>query len=270
MRGLIISLLCLLVPGLGFALTYDSGGSGLPADGYASTYVNTTGDTMTGQLTVSGASVTITGNTLSVGDNTTTTILTIDGQTNANISINLNDAGTTRNQINQNNSTWLLTFYSQAGWVFNEDASASDFRIESTNKDRMFYLLPANDAVMIGGTAAVQTSPSGPLLVVPPTAQTITAGSTVTANGCGTLKLVTSAGAVTTDTTDTFTAPSANNAGCIMQVCNSGSNNITLDTNARFKSFGGLDVVLTADDCVSVGSTGASGVWYQLSGLEAN
>ena len=33
----------------------------LPADGYASTYVNTTGDTMTGQLIVSGASMTVTG-----------------------------------------------------------------------------------------------------------------------------------------------------------------------------------------------------------------
>ena len=33
----------------------------LPSDGYAATYVNTTGDTMTGQLTVTGSSVTVTG-----------------------------------------------------------------------------------------------------------------------------------------------------------------------------------------------------------------
>ncbi len=114
------------------------------------------------------------------------------------------------------------------------------------------------------------TAPNGMLVVNPPAAQTIAAGNTVTDDSCGTLKLITAAGAVTTSTTNTFTAPAAGNEGCIMHVCNTGANNITLDNNASFKSFGGLDVVMTQDDCVTVGSTGASGVWYQLTGLEAN
>lgn len=46
-------------------LQADSGGllaaADLPSDGYASTYVNVTGDTMTGQLTVTGSSITVTG-----------------------------------------------------------------------------------------------------------------------------------------------------------------------------------------------------------------
>lgn len=107
-------------------------------------------------------------------------------------------------------------------------------------------------------------------MVTPPSSQTIAAGNTIAADGCGTLKRVTSAGAVSTDTTNTFTAPAAGNNGCIMHVCNTGANNITLDNNANFKSAGGADVVMTADDCVTVGSTGASGVWYQLTALEAN
>lgn len=122
-----------------------------------------------------------------------------------------------------------------------------------------------NGYIGIGNTA-----PSGMLVVDPPAAQTIAAGGTIAHDSCGTLKLITAAGAVTTDTTNTFTAPAAGNEGCIMHVCNVGAQNITLDNNANFKSAGGADVVMTADDCVTVGSTGASGVWYQLTALEAN
>ena len=103
-----------------------------------------------------------------------------------------------------------------------------------------------------------------------PSAQTIASGNTIAADACGTLKRITAAGAVTTDTTNTFTAPAAANAGCCMDVCNTGSNTITLDNNANFKSAGGADVVVTADDCLRVCSTGASGVWYQTTALVAN
>lgn len=64
------------------------------------------------------------------------------------------------------------------------------------------------------------------------TSQTIAATNTIAANACGSVKSITSAGAVTTSTTDTFTAPSADattgNQGCIMTVVNVGANNITL------------------------------------------
>lgn len=115
------------------------------------------------------------------------------------------------------------------------------------------------------------TAPSGPLVVNHPTAQTIAAGNTVAADACGTVKAITSSGIVTTDTTNTFTAPAAGNKGCCMDVINVGSNNITLDNNANFVSFGGADVVLTANDAVRVCEyNGASGKWYQTAPLVAN
>jgi uncharacterized phosphosugar-binding protein len=106
--------------------------------------------------------------------------------------------------------------------------------------------------------------------VTMPAAETVTAGATITADACGTLKRITAAGAVTTSTTDTFTAPAAANAGCHMLVCNVGSNTITLDNNAHFKSIGGADIALTADDCTQVVSSGASGAWYSVGSLVAN
>lgn len=98
--------------------------------------------------------------------------------------------------------------------------------------------------------------------------QTVAAGETVSADACGAIKRITSAGAVTTSTTDTFAQFITSGASCIMHVCNVGSNNITLDDNARF--IAGGDVVLTANDCVQVGAAGPAGPWYQLSALEAN
>lgn len=110
-------------------------------------------------------------------------------------------------------------------------------------------------------------------IVTPPATQTIASGNTITDNGCNTIKPISSAGAVTTDTTNTFTAPTSttdgtNNAGCRMTVVNVGANNITLDNNALFKSAGGADVVMTPDDVVEVFSTGS--VWYQATPLQAN
>lgn len=100
------------------------------------------------------------------------------------------------------------------------------------------------------------------------TAEAITAAATITADSCGSVKQITSAGAVATNTTDTFTAPAAANTGCMMVVCNTGSNNITLDNNAHFKSIAGADIVLTADDCTGVYSDGT--VWRSTGSLVAN
>lgn len=102
-----------------------------------------------------------------------------------------------------------------------------------------------------------------------PAEETIAAAATITADACGSIKLITTddLGAVTTGTTNTFTAPAAANEGCIMLVCNSGgTDNITLDDNALFSAGG--DVALTPEDCTTVASTGA--IWYQITALEAN
>lgn len=119
-----------------------------------------------------------------------------------------------------------------------------------------------------GSTSAYRDLKLRQMFSTPPTAETITAGATITADACGGLKQITAAGAVTTATDHTFTAPAAANNGCVMIVCNTGSNNITLDNNAEFKSAGGADVVVTANDCLTVVSNGSA--WYQATALVAN
>ena len=120
----------------------------------------------------------------------------------------------------------------------------------------------------IGASFGDNTFSSENAIIPPPTSQTIAGADTITANACGSLKQITAAGAVTTNTTNTFTAPASANSGCIMSVCNVGAQNITLDNNTNFKSFGAADVVMTGNDCVVVASNGTA--WYQISGLEAN
>jgi hypothetical protein len=122
-----------------------------------------------------------------------------------------------------------------------------------------------NFAVLDNGNVGIRNiTPNGPLVVNPPSTQTIAAGNTISDSGCGTVKRITSAGAVTTSTTNTFTAPAVGNAGCCMDVVNVGSNNITLDVNSNFISKSGSDVVMAANNTVRVCSTGDSGVWYEV------
>ena len=97
--------------------------------------------------------------------------------------------------------------------------------------------------------------------------ETITAGATITANACGGIKRVTAAGAVTTNTGGTFTAPSVRNAGCMMTVYNSGGFDITLDANSAFDTLSNADVVLASGCSVEVFSTGASGKWVQRTAM---
>lgn len=122
----------------------------------------------------------------------------------------------------------------------------------------------SSDGWLLVATSCRQTSVLAGL-------QTVGAGDTVLDDACPIgLKRLTAAGAVTTDTTNTFSAPAASNKACIMHVCNVGANAITLDNNANFLSAGSADVVLTANDCVIVGSSGLGGRWYQLAPLSAN
>lgn len=105
-------------------------------------------------------------------------------------------------------------------------------------------------------------------VTAPPATQTIASGNTITADACGTVKNITAAGAVTTSTVDTFSTPNGGNAGCVMRVCNQGTNTITLDSNANFPGSGAADVALTQDDCVMVGQTGTR--WLQISAVLSN
>ncbi len=101
-----------------------------------------------------------------------------------------------------------------------------------------------------------------------PIAETIASAATITADACGGMKRITNPSAVTTGTTNTFTAPAAGNAGCGMFVINVGTSTITLDTNANFKSAGAANVALAANDAVGVMSDGSA--WYQTTALLDN
>lgn len=102
-------------------------------------------------------------------------------------------------------------------------------------------------------------------VTAPPAVETIAAGGTITANACGSVKRISSAGSITTSTTDTFTTPASDNAGCVMTVCNTGSNDIVLDNNANFVGVTGGNVTLTAADCLLVAQRTSN--WAQVTAV---
>lgn len=121
----------------------------------------------------------------------------------------------------------------------------------------------ALDALTINSMAASY------LHFLPPT-ETIAAGGTITADACGGIKRITATAARTTDTTNTFAAPAAANAGCAMDVVNISTDAITLDANLLFNGAGAANVVLGSSDTVRVISTGAGGAWFQIGGTGNN
>jgi hypothetical protein len=150
---------------------------------------------------------------------------------------------------------YLILLWSAPGWAFTLTIGAAN--TGDTQSGRVETSSPA-------ATPMSATGIYDPMPVV----QTIATGDTVQADACGGLKRLTSAGAVSTSLTNTFTAPGTSNMGCRLQVCNVGTNNITLDNNPNFKSIGGADIVLTADDCTVVESDGI--VWRSIGSLVAN
>lgn len=99
-----------------------------------------------------------------------------------------------------------------------------------------------------------------------PTAQTIGAGGTIAADACGGIKQITSASDVTTDTTNTFTAPST--AGtCDMLILNVGVHQVLLDANTLFPLPGGIaSLRLDSGGSVRVWSNGTT--WYHGNATE--
>lgn len=129
--------------------------------------------------------------------------------------------------------------------------------------------LPRITITGAGNVGVGTTAPTAIFQVMPPAAEAITAGAVITANACGTIKQINSVGAVTTDTTNTFTAPTATNSGCCMDVINvDTADAITLDTNTNFKSAGAADVVLGINDSARVCSNGT--FWFQVSATGNN
>ena len=100
-----------------------------------------------------------------------------------------------------------------------------------------------------------------------PATQTITAGATITADACGGVKRISAASAATTSTSNSFTAPSALNSGCVMDVINVGPAPITIDSNAIFPTKNAADAVLDSSGTIKVVSVGSYwmkvGMWTQ-------
>jgi hypothetical protein len=149
----------------------------------------------------------------------------------------------------------LILLWSAPGWAFTLTIGSAN--TGDTQSGRVETSSPA--ATPMSATGIYDPMPA---------VQTIATGDTVQADACGGLKRVTSAGAVTSSLVSTFTAPGTSNIGCRMNICNMGTNNITLDNNAQFKSIGGADIVLTPDDCTAVESDGI--VWRSIGSLVAN
>lgn len=95
--------------------------------------------------------------------------------------------------------------------------------------------------------------------------QTVAANDTVIPS-CGGQRDIQSASAVTTNITNTFSVPNISTTGtstkgCVATITNTGAFAITLDNNANFFSYGGVDQVLESGDTIMIESNGA--LWSQ-------
>lgn len=142
------------------------------------------------------------------------------------------------------------------------------FQDISGGADRITVQTDGDVIVNAGNVGIGTTNPTAVLTVAPPSAQIISSGGTITSNACGTIKRITAAGAVTTSTTNTFTAPASSQTGCCMMVINIGTPTITLDANANFRTSGAGNIAMTQYDAVEVCSTGT--YWFQASPLVSN
>ena len=108
---------------------------------------------------------------------------------------------------------------------------------------------------------------NGPIMSIPPSAQTLSAGDTIKADACGGIKQINAGSAIATDVTNTFSVPSIStagtgNIGCFMFVVNNGANTITLDNNASFLTYAGEDINLNTAAAVPVIGNGS--LWVQV------
>jgi hypothetical protein len=177
------------------------------------------------------------------------------------------------NTMGSNSTDDLYEMASKPAFQLWSDTGNDLFRIQAAPGGASGSSVTFSDAISINGTGSVainstQTTLAAKFVVAPPTAETIGAGATITANACGTVKLITSTAIRTTNTTDTFASSTASYAGCCMDVLNTGSFNITLDANAKFKTAGAADQVLGTDDTLRVCSNGTN--WYQVGAISAN
>jgi hypothetical protein len=152
------------------------------------------------------------------------------------------------------------TFHNSIQTIFTNGIQASVIQ-PVDNLGPMTIGSPTTTSIMLQTDGGL-ISMDGTFIPSLPATETIVATATITANACGTIKRITAAGAVTTNTTNTITAPSSANAGCRMVINNVGANTITLDKNANILLVGGADVALLANSSITVYSDGS--IWRQI------
>jgi len=132
-------------------------------------------------------------------------------------------------------------------------AGVSDVRLGATSG--AYVSISEAGVITYNGTA----QNVGPLATV----QTLSAGETIAANACGGFKRIGSGSSLSTDATDTFTTPASAGQGCIMEVCNVNVTfTITLVDNVNFDPATAGNVVLSPNECITVGNTGT--IWLEL------
>lgn len=157
-----------------------------------------------------------------------------------------------------------------SGWLYGRtlrvaSTEGRDGTPGSTLGDGDAYIqddLEVDGDINLGGSLTY----GGQQYAVVPATQTVAAGFTVTADACGGLKRLTSTGSPTSDTTNTFTAPSSSNAGCCMDVVNVGSNDILLDANTLFPVTSASALTLAQNGSIRVCSDGS--YWRKSSWTE--
>ncbi len=168
------------------------------------------------------------------------------------------NSGNGDNSLSLFSSDGSINIVPSAGTHVRHDLSGTGDFIVNTDQ---FYVDTSTGNVGIGMTA-----PASRFVVASPTAEVIGAAATITANSCGTVKQVSATANRTTNTTDTFTTPTASYNGCCMDVVNIDTvDTITLDANARFLTGPGTDLNLGPNQAVRVCSDGTS--WYQAASI---
>jgi hypothetical protein len=110
---------------------------------------------------------------------------------------------------------------------------------------------------------------TGNLTSTAPATEVIGAGGTITADACGGVKAISATAARTTDTTNSFTAPSAALSGCCMVVFNADdTDTITIDENTLTDNVGTGNLAVTAMDAVTFCCDGTT--WRQITALLSN
>lgn len=114
-----------------------------------------------------------------------------------------------------------------------------------------------NSAVTGNSTVTGDLTVTSDILKTPVASAVLGAGGTIgVAGACGGVVQLNVNADVTTDTTNTFTAPSTANTGCRVDVINLGGGTITLDDNALFNV--AANIILSTGDSAQVVSTGAA------------